>query len=199
MSDRRFDWLSSHARLETALRALESGARLSPEAEVRILADRARKAALPLGDVIAAAGNAFEALVFERAGERYGVDALHVVEALPAISPAPLPGAHAFLVGVIHHRGQIVAVFDLRALRDTPGPGLLRPAQGQVVIVEFQDMCFGFLADQVGGTVRVRGDELSSGLLGDGQSWIRGTSAEAISILDLEAFARDSRVAVNDD
>ncbi|HXB54637.1 MAG TPA: chemotaxis protein CheW [Vicinamibacteria bacterium] len=197
----RFDWQAVHARLDATRLSLESGGEPSPEAARRILEERARKLAQPTRE---AESNAEElpVLVFSRAGERYGVDPLSVVEVLPLIRPTPLPGARRFLVGVIHHRGEVRAVFDLRRLLGGPGPeNAGAKPEGRVVVVELRGMSFGLLADEVTGIVPVDAHEIATreGITREGQAaWIRGTTGEMVSVLDLDELARDPRITVNE-
>lgn len=55
-----------------------------------------------------------EVLVFEIAGQRYGVAAAEVREIVAAVTIVPLPRAPAVIEGVINLRGRIVPVLDLR-------------------------------------------------------------------------------------
>jgi len=60
-------------------------------------------------------GEAIDVLVFELAGQRYGLAARTVRELHRAVSITPLPHAPAVVEGVIDIRGAIVPVYDLRA------------------------------------------------------------------------------------
>jgi purine-binding chemotaxis protein CheW len=197
----RFDWQAVHARLETIRRSLESGGEPSPEAVRRILEERARKVAQPTVKAESGA-EGFGVLVFSRAGERYGVEPVHVVEVLPLIRPTPLPGARPFLVGVIHHRGEVRAVFDIWRLLGRPGPedAGAKP-EGRVVVVELRGLSFGLLADDVAGIVQVDAHEIASAEAASRDSqatWIRGTTGGMVSVLDLDELARDPRITVNE-
>ena len=54
-------------------------------------------------------------LVFELAGESYGVDAQRVQEIVRAVAPSRLPAAPRVVLGVFNLRGTAVALIDLRA------------------------------------------------------------------------------------
>jgi purine-binding chemotaxis protein CheW len=197
----RFDWRAVHARLEAIRQSLDSGGEPSPEAARRILEERARKVAQPALKAESGAED-LPVLVFSRGGERYGVDPLHVVEVLPLIRPTPLPGTRRFLVGVIHHRGEVRAVFDLQRLLGAPGPeGVGAKPEGRVVVLELRGLSFGLLADDVTGVVPMKAQEIANAERGSRESqapWIRGTTGEMVSVLDLDELARDPRVTVNE-
>lgn len=172
---------------------------LSPGAERRVLEERARTLSQPLartGD----AGATTEILVFTRAGDRFGVEAVRVAEALPPASLTPLPGARPFLAGVIQHRGRILGVFDLGRLLSLP----ITAAAGssvRVVVVQAMGMTFGLQADEVSGVMRVDARDVaaaSAETSGGRQAWLRATTADMVSILDLDALARDPRLTVNE-
>lgn len=55
-----------------------------------------------------------EILVFEVAGQRYGLPVADVREVLRAVPPTPLPRAPAIIEGIINVRGAVVAVLDIR-------------------------------------------------------------------------------------
>jgi purine-binding chemotaxis protein CheW len=55
-----------------------------------------------------------EILVFEVAGQRYGVEASAVVEITRAVAITPLPKAPPIVEGVINARGTVLPVLDIR-------------------------------------------------------------------------------------
>jgi chemotaxis-related protein WspB len=56
------------------------------------------------------------ALLFEVAGQRYGLDIADVIEVVPAVHVRPLPGSPSYVAGVCRYRGTMVPVIDLSAL-----------------------------------------------------------------------------------
>ena len=187
----RFDWEAVHARLVAQRQALESSGAPSAEETRRILEERARRLAAPRERPPDAEST--DVLVFLRAGERYGVEALHVREVLPTTSPTPLPGRRPGLAGVVSHRGRILAVVDLGGLRPRSGG---RP-EGRIVAVEARGMAFGLLADEVTGIVPITHAEMTAGAPGS-EAWVRGTTGSMVSVLDLEALGEDPRVRVEE-
>ncbi len=191
MSVERFDWEAAHARLESQRLALESSGALSAEETRRILEERARRLAAPPDPPSNA--ESIEVLVFLRAGERYGVEALQVKEVLPTTSPTPLPGRRPGLAGVANHRGRILAVVDLGGLR----PRSAARTEGRIVAVEVPGMAFGLLADEITGIVPIAHADVTASAAGS-EAWVRGTTGSMVCVLDLEALGEDPRVRVEE-
>jgi purine-binding chemotaxis protein CheW len=171
----------------------------TPEDPRRILEERARALARPLAED-ASEANHEELVLFSLGGERYGVDASRVTAVVPPVSPTPLPGARAALAGVVNHRGEVLAVVDLRGLLGATLAAEV-PSEGRIVVVDAGGTVFGLRADEVIGLARVEASgpgpqpaRLEGGLPG----WIRGVTGGMVSIVDLEALARDPRVRVEE-
>ncbi|MBI5411310.1 MAG: purine-binding chemotaxis protein CheW [Nitrospirae bacterium] len=198
MNEQRLDWQEAYARLEKARQALEAGRERSPEDVARILKDRARALAKPAEEVQAPA-EALDLLVFSLAGERYGVETAHVLEVLPLRDPTPVPCVPSFILGVVNHRGRIIAVLDLRRLIELAGQGATEGSH--VVVVEAGGMTFGLFADAVSGTIRVGMRDVAPppvALPGGGQALIKGVTGAMVSVLDLESLVMDRRIVVNE-
>jgi purine-binding chemotaxis protein CheW len=191
VSAARFDWEAVHARLDSQRRALESFGASSAEETRRILEERARRLATPRERPSVAEST--DVLVFLRAGERYGVEALHVKEVLPITVPTPLPGRRPGLAGIANHRGRILAIVDLGALGPRSGG---RP-EGRIVAVEAHGMAFGLLADEITGIIPIANTAMAAGATGS-EAWVRATTESMVSVLDLEALGADPRVRVEE-
>ena len=61
-----------------------------------------------------------EFLIFEVAGQRHGLPLSYVREVLQAVTVTALPGAPAYVEGVINVRGSVFPVIDLRAQLGLP-------------------------------------------------------------------------------
>jgi purine-binding chemotaxis protein CheW len=198
MTGQRFDWQAARERLERAVRSLEPGGRRSPEEARRVLEERARSLARLPPET--ASGDSLDLLVFTRSGERYGLETSRAVEVLPPTSVAPVPGGRAFLAGIVNHRGEVLAVLELRGLIGPAGPGRDgdEPASF-VVVVEALGMRFGLRADEVQGVVRIAAEELGPAAPGTGlSSWIRGITDGMVAVVDVEALAADPRLIVDE-
>lgn len=68
----------------------------------------------------AVAGSTREVLVFEVAGQRYGLPTDDVRELVRAVAITPLPSAPAVIEGVVNVRGRVLPVLDVRARFNLP-------------------------------------------------------------------------------
>ena len=197
MTGQRFDWQAARERLERAARNVESVGHRSPEEARRVLEERARSLARRPPET--PSGDSLDLLVFTRSGERYGLEASRALEVLPPTSVAPVPGVRALLAGVVNHRGEVLAVLELRGLIGPARPGSDDGEPSFVVVVEALGMRFGLRADEVQGIVRVGLPELGPAGPGTGlPSWIRGTTDGMVAVVDLESLAGDPRLIVDD-
>lgn len=64
-------------------------------------------------DEIPDAARAVAALLFEVAGQRYGLDVSQIVEVVPAVRLRTLPGVPPYVAGLCRYRGTMVPVLDL--------------------------------------------------------------------------------------
>jgi purine-binding chemotaxis protein CheW len=196
---RVIDWDRAYARLEEVRRSLDASGSLPPDEVTRLLRARAQALAKPLEEA-APPAEGLELLVFSLDEERYGIEMAHVREVLPLRDLMPVPRTPSFVLGVMHHRGRILSVLDLRRLLELGGR---RVAEGsRVVAVEAGGMTFGVFAEAVMGTVTVGAHEVAPPpviLSGDRPAFLRGVTGEMVALLDLEALARDPRITVNDE
>ncbi|MBI2494179.1 MAG: chemotaxis protein CheW, partial [Candidatus Rokubacteria bacterium] len=88
---------------------------LPADETARILQDRARALAKPLEEP-SAPGETLDLLLFGLAGERYGIDAAHVLEVVQLPELVPVPCTPPVVLGVVNHRGRVLTVLDLRRL-----------------------------------------------------------------------------------
>jgi purine-binding chemotaxis protein CheW len=198
MTDQRIDWQAIRERLESAARSLDAGVEVSPERARRILEDRAQLLARVPPQ--AAPDDGLDLLVFTRMGDRYGVEGSRAIQVLPPTHPTPVPGARPSLAGVINHRGEVLPVVELWGLMAAvAGVGAEDDAASRIVVVGTGGMRVGLRADEVQGVVRFAARDVTPRAAGTGlPSWIRGTTAGMVAVVDLEALVRDPRLIVEE-
>jgi purine-binding chemotaxis protein CheW len=86
-------------------------------------------------------------VVFELNGEAYGVEVACVQSIIPMQSISVVPGAPAFIEGVINLRGEVVPIVDLRTRFGLPLPTNGR--KSVIVIVELIGLPMGLIVDKV--------------------------------------------------
>lgn len=192
-------WERAYARLEEVRRALAEHAEPSPEKARRILERRARELARRAEEAPAPA-EAFDIVVFLRAGERYGLEVAHILDVVPLQGLTSVPCTPSFVLGVLNHRGQILPIVDFRQL---VGPVGEEAAVGALVVaVEAGGRAFGIVADAVSGLARVGAGELASAAparSGEPEPFVRRVTREMVGVLDLEVLSRYPRLEVNDE
>jgi purine-binding chemotaxis protein CheW len=96
-------------------------------------------------------------VVFELAGEAYGVNVAQVQSILPMQEIIAVPGAPPFVEGVVNLRGAVVPVVDLRSRFGLSLPANTGPENGGsaggrkavIVIVELDGLKIGLIVDKV--------------------------------------------------
>lgn len=86
-------------------------------------------------------------VVFELKGEAYGVEVTCVQSIIPMQSISVVPGAPAFIEGVINLRGAVVPIVDLRTRFGLPLPA--NHSKSVIVIVELIGLPLGLIVDKV--------------------------------------------------
>lgn len=167
--------------------------------DTEILQARARTLARPVAAPAPAAGRR-DLVVFGVGGERYGVPSGHVVEVLPPPELTPVPCTPPAILGVVNHRGRLVAVLHLGPLLQgsltPPGPG------GCLVVVEHGPVRVALLADEVAGVGGLDPAELApppAAAPGAGPPLVAGVAPGMVAVLDVPALLADPRIVVNEE
>ncbi|MBI4662180.1 MAG: purine-binding chemotaxis protein CheW [Verrucomicrobia bacterium] len=145
------------------------------------------------------AGPSIEIVEFGLAGERYALETACVREVYPLNDLTPLPGTPPFVAGIIHARGRIVAVIDLKKFFDLPEEGITD--SHRVVIVGRDDTEIGVLADFVAGVRSVPLSALQSALptfSGPREQYLKGVTAERLVVLDAARILADPKIVVEE-
>lgn len=156
------------------------------------LRQRADQYAQPLKQADTAPEERLAMVTFDAAGERYGIDVLHVrgVRLLPRVTP--LPGLPRFYPGVVNLRGQIVTVLDLHRFFN-PGSSEIFPLR-ELVLVQSDDLMLGILAEHVHGV-----ESLSRHAIQPVEyiQYAHGVTIDQRVILDIERLLSDDRLIVS--
>jgi purine-binding chemotaxis protein CheW len=137
-------------------------------------------------------GVAPSTLLFRVGGILYGCDINASQEIIPLRATTRLPGAPAYVRGLINVRGVIVTVLDLGVRLDA---SRAPAAEGSILLVRHRERLVGVAVDEV---VDVRGLEIDRSRAGEsGEGGAGGIVAgvatvgeETVIVLDLEVLVR---------
>ncbi len=144
------------------------------------------------------AAEVIEVAVFVLDDERYAVETGHVRRVVRLDGLTPVPGAPEALAGVVNLRGEVLAVFDLRALVGLPRR---EPTELTRVVVLGADRDeLGILADAAVEVRDLRIDAIHDppgSVEAPGRPLLRGVTADALIVLDGAALLADPRLVVD--
>ena len=99
-------------------------------------------------------------VTFRLDGETYGINVMQVQEVLRYTEIAPVPGAPAYVLGIINLRGNVVTVIDTRHRFGLVGAEV--SDQTRIVIIEADSHVVGILVDAVAEVVYLRQSEIET-------------------------------------
>ena len=144
-------------------------------------------------------GQYIEVLEFMLAYERYAIDSAFVREVHPLKDITTLPGTPGFVAGIVNVRGRIVSVVNLKRFFNLPDKGLTD--FNKVIILDDGQMEFGLLVDAVLAVQRLAFDSiqpapstLNGPRVNKGADYLRGVTAERMSILDAAKILADPTI-----
>jgi len=97
-------------------------------------------------------------VTFQLDDETYGIDVMQIREVLRTPEISPVPGAPAFVLGIINLRGSVVAIIDTRS-RFNLGPRD-RDDNSRILILEAEDYLVGFLVDSVSEVAELKSEKV---------------------------------------
>ena len=136
-----------------------------------------------------------ELVVFDLAGERYGIESRFVREVVRLSRFTPVPGTPAFVLGITNLRGEILALFDLRNLLGVVTEGVSDLAR--IVVLGEHGREFGFLADAASEILHVPGASLVQTEIAWGRAYVRGVSPGGVIVLSGEALLTDPKLTLD--
>ena len=193
----RIDWDEIHRRLERAQAALEQTATPTEDEKKMTLKARAKALAREL-KTDGTQQARIEVIEFVVAYENYAVESSFVREVYPLKDLTPVPGAPAFVLGVINVRGQIVSVIDPKQFFGLPEKGLTD--LNKVLLIDNGRMEFGLLADAVLGLRHIPLAELQPSLptlTGMRAELLKGVTSDRLVVLDAARLLSDKGLLVH--
>jgi purine-binding chemotaxis protein CheW len=100
-------------------------------------------------------------VTFQLEHETYGIDVMQIREVLRSQEISPVPGAPAYVLGIINLRGSVVAIIDTRTRFGLPRREEMDDAS-RILIMESGDLVVGFLVDSVSEVADLIDDNLDS-------------------------------------
>jgi purine-binding chemotaxis protein CheW len=196
-------WQDVHAQLARAGTALAEALHPSPQRARAVLEERARKLAQTQQEASTAEG--LLVVAFHLANERFAVEARYVREVLRLSGGCtPLPGAPPFVHGILNLRGEILDVLDLRPLLGLAAPISPVPAREQtaarVIVLGVDRAELGLLVDAADEVTKLLESDVHAtpeSITGPGREYLRGVTAQAVSLVDGAVLLRDDRLFVD--
>ncbi|MCK9259596.1 MAG: chemotaxis protein CheW [Azoarcus sp.] len=188
------DWDAVKQRVAAAGHLLEE--EFAPSADTCRAIFEARARALAV-EPAAEPGAGFDALEFTLAREHYAIDTTWVREVYPLREFTPLPGTPSFVLGIIHVRGRVVSVLDLKRFFDLAPIGL--SDLNKVIVLANETMEFGILADSIVGVRRLLRAEVQESLptlTGIRADYLLGITGRREVVLDARKLLSDPAIVV---
>lgn len=185
-------WAEVRSRLSAAA-AREQASRVDA-----LLERRARELAAPLPTERGSAERR-DHLVVTVAGGRFALPAGRVDGVAPARRVTRLPGAPPFVLGLSHHRGDVVAVLDAARLLGAPGEAAREG--GFLVLLRDEGARFALAVDGVAGVETVAGEEVRPVPAGSGWevAYVAGVAPGGLAVVDVERLLADEGLVVRQD
>ncbi len=117
-------------------------------------------------------------LIFSLGKQRFGLPLAMVVEVFELSSPLlPVPGAPAWIAGMLNHHGRVIPVLGMSTFMEVGSPA---PADGggHIVLVDLSGESLGLAVDQIESLEEVRAEGPAQ--QGRRRSWHRGALMELI-------------------
>lgn len=99
-------------------------------------------------------------VTFKLDNETYGINVMQVQEVLRYTEIAPVPGAPAYVLGIINLRGNVVTVIDTRQRFGLNNTDITD--NSRIVIIEADRQVVGILVDSVAEVVYLRQSEIET-------------------------------------
>lgn len=195
----QIDWDEIRHRVATTHAPALGDAAAQEEERRRILRERSRELARE-DAAVSTAADWLQVVEFDLAGEHYGVELQSVREVCMLKELTPVPGAPAFIVGIINLRGEIRTVINLKRFFELPCKGITE--LNKIIMLHVDGMELGILADFILGVRAVPVSSLQptlptlTGVRGD---YLRGVTHDRLVVLDAAKLLASDRIIVNEE
>ena len=145
-------------------------------------------------------GDKIDGLEFLLSNERYAVDSTCVNEVIFINDLTPLPCTPAFVLGIINVRGKILSVIDIKRFFNLPEKGITN--LNKVIVVKYNDIELGILADEIYGNIIIDLDNLQTKVTTISEvnnNFIIGVSKERLILLDIKELLANDKIIINDE
>ena len=153
-------------------------------------------------EVVKVSGNENKYLSFHLADELYGLDILKVREIIGIQEVTKVPGAEAYLIGVINLRGKVIPVADLRLRFALPVREY--DARTCIIVVEITGeagpVAMGIVVDAVDAVVNLRDEQIEKAPVFSSavsQDCIKGLGKfedKVVILLNIDQVCSDDRI-----
>jgi len=177
-------------RLDERLAAFQQS-RIDPAVLNQKLADRARILRARMAGSVSAEPNVV-LLAFSKGGQRFGVPIETVLEVQALDHLSPVPRTPSFILGVIHWRGAILALFDIGAIMGVAETGI---ADVHVaIVIEAAGRRIAVAALEVEDILQVPASQIGSApTMGSVPGeWVVGICAQDRIVLRMDAIVKDA-------
>jgi purine-binding chemotaxis protein CheW len=130
--------------------------------------------------------------------EHYFIESTFVVEVAHLKELTPLPGTPSTILGIFNLRGKILAIISLKKLINLPEKTITN--HNRIIILKYQDIELGILADEIAGTSSILKNKLQLNIPGISEKqndFLMGISPEGLIVLNTEKLLFDSRITIN--
>ena len=142
-----------------------------------------------------------DVLVFEVAGQRFGLLTADVQELVRAVTIVPVPQAPAIVEGIINFRGRVIPVLDIRARFRLP-PKTLEPTD-HFIVARVEERIVALRVDHGLDLVRVDDADIedAQGAVpgADYVSWVAKLPHDLVLIHDLRTFLSHAEATAIDE
>ena len=135
-----------------------------------------------------------QVVIFQLAGEFYGIDIRAVKEIILPLRVTPVPGSSHLIEGVISLRGQVIPILDLR--KKFGFDRLATNKGGRIVVTEVDGLVMGLQVDGVSEVLRISAQDIEPpppAVMGSRAGFIGGVAKlddRLVVILDLTELYR---------